>query len=68
LLLTLMDDPGKLPIAGKVVWVTPPGASSNRTQGVGVAFPDDEAGIGARTKIEGILGGALKSNRPTHTF
>lgn len=68
LLLSLMDDPGKLPIAGKVVWVTPPGASNNRTQGVGVAFPEDETGSGARIKIEGILAGALKSNRPTHTF
>ncbi len=68
LLLTLMEDPAKLPIAGKVVWVTPSGAHGNRTQGVGVAFPNDEAGQLARSKIEALLAGTLKSNRSTHTL
>lgn len=68
LLLTLMDDPSKLPIAGKVAWVTPAGSHGNKTQGIGVSFPADETGIAARQKIETLLAGALKSTRPTHTL
>src|SRR5512147_1753516 len=37
LILTLMDDPTKLPVAGRVIWVSPAGAS-NRTPGIGVHF------------------------------
>ena len=32
MLLSLMDDPAKLPIAGTVVWVTPRGAERARTR------------------------------------
>ena len=68
MLLTLMDDPNKLPVAGKVAWVTPAEAQGNKSQGVGVQFSDNESGIAARNKIEGLLGGNLKSTRPTHTM
>jgi len=68
LLLSLMDDPAKFPIAGKVAWVTPPGAHNNRTQGIGVHFSEDEGGLAARKRIEEILGAALKSSRATHTL
>ena len=68
MLLTLMDDPIKVPVAGEVVWITPAGAQGNRTQGIGVKFSDDESGVAARVKIEGLLGGMLQSNRATHTF
>lgn len=67
LILTLMDDPTKLPIAGKVVWISPQGGGS-RQPGIGVHFPADETGINARKKIEDVLGTALKSARPTHTI
>jgi type IV pilus assembly protein PilZ len=36
LILALMDDPNKYPIAGKVAWITPPGAHHNKAQGIGV--------------------------------
>jgi type IV pilus assembly protein PilZ len=36
ILLSLMDDKDRLPVAGKVVWITPPGAQGNRTAGIGV--------------------------------
>jgi type IV pilus assembly protein PilZ len=62
-----MDDPTKLPVAGRVIWVSPAGAS-NRTPGIGVHFPADEGGINARKRIEDVLGSALKSARPTHTI
>lgn len=68
LLVTLMDDPTKLPIAGKVVWVTPAGAEGNKVQGVGIAFPNDNAGQTLRKKIETLLVKALHSSRPTHTL
>ena len=68
MLLSLMDDPSKLPIAGSVVWVTPPGAQNGRAQGIGIHFNSDESGIDARRKIEGLLGGVMQSTRPTHTL
>lgn len=68
MLLSLMDDPVRLPIAGLVVWVTPPGAQSNQTQGVGVHFGDDESGQVARKRIETLLGAYLGSTRPTHSM
>jgi type IV pilus assembly protein PilZ len=66
LILTLMDDPNKLPVAGRIVWISPVGGA--RQPGIGVQFPGDESGIAARKKIEDMLGSTLKSGRPTHTI
>ena len=68
MLLSLMDDPAKLPIAGTVVWITPAGAQNSKAQGIGVHFKNDESGVEARRKIEGLLGGVMQSTRPTHTM
>lgn len=68
MLLSLMEDPAKLPVSGKVVWITPPGAHGSRAQGIGVQFAANESGNSARNKIEGFLGGSLKSTRATHTM
>ena len=68
LILALMEDPNKYPIAGKVVWITPAGANNNKAQGIGVHFPEDEAGQRAKQRIEEILGAALRSSRATHTL
>lgn len=68
LILGLMDDPNKYPIAGKVVWITPPAANNNKAQGIGVHFPDDESGQRVKLRIEEILGAALRSSRATHTL
>lgn len=68
MLLSLMEDPAKLPIAGTVVWMTPAGAQNSKAQGIGVHFNADESGVEARRKIEGLLGGVLQSSRPTHTL
>ena len=67
-LLTLPDDTQRYPVAGKVAWVTPPRASGNRTQGVGVRFPSDEKSRLLKIKIEEILGVHLASDRPTQTI
>jgi type IV pilus assembly protein PilZ len=56
----------KIPIAGKVVWVTPRGAQGNRTAGIGVQFSEQDAA--ANSKIENHLAGSLSSDRPTHTM
>jgi type IV pilus assembly protein PilZ len=66
MLLTLMDEPEKIPIAGTVVWVTPRGAQGNRTAGIGVQFSEQDAA--ANAKIENHLAGTLNSDRPTHTM
>jgi type IV pilus assembly protein PilZ len=68
MLLSLLGDPNKLPVAGRVVWITPAGTQGNKAQGIGVQFNIDESGTAARTKIESLLGGYLKSSRPTHTI
>ena len=67
-LMTLPDDTQRYPIAGKVAWVTPARAAGNRTQGVGVRFPNDEKSRLLKLKIEEILGAHLASDRPTQTF
>jgi type IV pilus assembly protein PilZ len=67
-LLTLPDDTQRYPVAGRVAWVTPARTSGNRTQGVGVCFPDDEKSRLLKIKIEEILGAHLASDRPTQTI
>lgn len=66
MLLSLMDEAEKLPIAGRVVWITPRGAQSNRAAGIGVQFIGEDAT--AHKKIESYLAGILESDKPTHTM
>jgi type IV pilus assembly protein PilZ len=68
LILTLMEENSKYPIAGKVAWVTPAGAANNKAQGIGVHFPADESGQRIKLRIEEILGAAVSSSRTTHTL
>lgn len=68
LILTLLDDPTKYPIAGKIAWVTPAGANNNKAQGIGVHFSSDESGQRVKLRIEELLGAALRSTRATHTL
>ncbi|MEK6212214.1 MAG: PilZ domain-containing protein [Pseudomonadota bacterium] len=68
MLIGLMGDTNKIPVAGKVVWMTPAGSQGNKAQGIGVQFGEDEGGVAARNKIEELLGSQLKINRPTHTM
>ena len=66
MLLALMDEPEKLPVAGKVVWITPKGAQGNRAAGVGVQFNDPDNTV--QRKIETYLAGSLESDRATYTM
>ncbi|HHO60062.1 MAG TPA: pilus assembly protein PilZ [Thiotrichales bacterium] len=67
MLLSLMEDSERLPVAGKIIWMTPNGAQGNRATGVGVQFSEQDKGA-TRSKIETHLAGALKSDRITHTM
>lgn len=67
MLLNLMDETERLPIAGEVIWITPVGAEGYRTPGIGVQFSDQDGGL-ARNKIETYLAGTADSDRSTHTM
>lgn len=68
ILINLMEDQERIPIAGKVVWITPRGSQGNRVAGIGVQFNDGADGEQARTKIETHLAGMKQTDRPTHTM
>jgi type IV pilus assembly protein PilZ len=66
MLLNLMEEAEKIPVAGTVVWITPKGAQGARVAGIGVQF-NDQDDI-ARAKIETYLAGTMQSDRHTHTM
>lgn len=68
LLLTLPESSERLPVAGKVVWVTPVGAQGARTAGIGVQFPESSDGEAVKNRIETLLAGTLNADKPTHTM
>jgi len=67
MLLNLMGEEEKIPVAGKVIWLTPKGAQGKRTAGIGVQFSDQDGGT-TQKKIENYLAGALGGDKPTHTM
>jgi type IV pilus assembly protein PilZ len=68
LLLTLMDDPQRYPVTGKVVWITPRGALGGRPAGIGIQFGGIEGGT-VQKQIETYIAGAKHSaERLTHTM
>ncbi|MDA3869995.1 MAG: PilZ domain-containing protein [Gammaproteobacteria bacterium] len=67
MLLSLMEDGERLPVAGKIIWITPSGAQGNRARGIGVQFAVQDKGQ-TRNKIETHLAGAMKADRITHTM
>ncbi len=66
-LVQLLDEPERIPIAGKVVWITPVGAEGNRAAGVGIQFNEQEKND-IRHKFEQYLPGGVDAQRPTHTM
>ena len=65
IMLQLLDEAEKIPVVGKVVWVTPQGAEGGRRAGIGVQFSEADAPLAG--KIEQRLAG-FESDRPTHTM
>jgi type IV pilus assembly protein PilZ len=66
--LTLPGREERFAIGGRVAWVTPANAPHGRSQGVGMAFEDDDKSKAVRAIIEGMLGDMLTSGRGTQTF
>lgn len=66
ILLSLMEEAERIPLACTVVWLTPAGSQGGRAQGIGVKFNDKDNP--ARPKIEKYLTGMLSSDRVTHTM
>ena len=67
MLLQLMEEEEKIPVAGKVIWITPKGAQGKRTAGIGVQFSDQDQG-GTQKKIENYLAGSTEEDKPTHSM
>ena len=66
ILLGLMEESERIPLACTVIWLTPQGAQGGRAQGIGVRFNDKDNP--ARTRIEKYLTGMLNSDRLSHTL
>ena len=66
ILLNLMDESEKIPVAGKVVWIAKKGVKSPHTPGVGVQFSDPDNV--AKDKIETYLVGSIGSANATATM
>ena len=66
MLLELMEEGDKIPVTGKVVWVTPKGAQGGRTPGIGIQLSQEDSTL--VNKIENYLAGALNSDRKTNAL
>jgi type IV pilus assembly protein PilZ len=66
LVLSLMDEPQRYAVTGKVVWITPKAALGGRPAGIGIQFNGVEGDL-VQKKIETYLAGTT-SERPTHTM
>jgi len=68
-LLTLLDEAEKIPVAGSIAWITPKGAQANQAAGIGIHFSDmNGAGAVVKNKIENYLVEKLQSEKVTHTM
>lgn len=67
LCVTLMDEQELYVVDGKIVWITPKGAQSNKLPGIGVQFIGEPARSLCK-KIETCLAGMLKSLQLTDTI
>ena len=67
ILLNLMEETDRIPVSGKVIWITPRNSEGYRSTGIGVQFHEKDNGT-TRNRIENYLAGALESDRPTHTM
>lgn len=66
LLLGLPGDPNRIPVAGRVVWITPEGARGGKVPGIGVRF-DDRDDV-ARKRIDDILTAAALEFDESETY
>ncbi len=62
--LNLSDSGERIPVPGRVIWVTPANAQAKRRQGVGIQFMGRGADA-VQKKLEAYLGGMLESDQQT---
>ncbi|MFP4063561.1 MAG: PilZ domain-containing protein [Halochromatium sp.] len=67
LLVQLLDQPERIPVAGKVIWMTPQGAEGNRVAGVGIQF-NAQGNQDIRQIFEQYLSAGTEPQGPTHTL
>ena len=65
-LLTLPGDANRIPLAGKVVWITPPDCAGQRVAGVGIQFSEPDNPLQAT--VDDWLGDVPGGERGTHTL
>ncbi len=65
-LLTLPGDANRIPLAGKVVWITPTNCEGQRVAGIGIQFSEPDNPLAAIVKDW--LGDAPRAERETHTL
>jgi type IV pilus assembly protein PilZ len=66
-LILKLPDNDQQAVPGTVAWITPVGAQSGRTAGVGIHFNSPE-GEPIRKRIEALLTGKLNSDRATYSM
>lgn len=66
-LVTLVEQNERMPVAGKVIWITPPGAQGKRSPGIGIQFSTQDNGV-TQKKIETIIAGMKESEHYSHTM
>jgi len=66
-MLTLPESSERLPVPGRVAWITPPGAQGNRSAGIGVQFAEGSDGEALRGRIDALLAG-FNADKPTQTM
>lgn len=66
--LLSLDDEERIPVTGKVVWVTPGGAQGGKSQGIGIQLSDDADMNTVRTQIDSILAPYSGKDIPTETM
>ncbi len=67
LLLTLIDDPERFAITGKVVWINYRTTPGGRQMGVGIQFGGAE-GASLQKKIDALLAGYTRNDQSTNTM
>ncbi len=67
LLLTVLDDPERFAITGKVVWINYRTMPGGRQMGVGIQFGGVE-GAKLQKIIEAQLAGYIRADQPTNTM
>ena len=67
LLLSILEEE-KIPVTGKVIWITPDGAAGLKHPGVGIQFTDNAEMSKIRTNIETHLAPFKGEHIPTETL